>query len=348
MEFWIPGFEGGDQLAENIRNSDPFSGDDDVKKGRIAILETSGAGAGCNGKTPVHNPQTLSEAMGESFWLALAWLFIVFFFAVTAELWPLPEYDHMDWLQPSAMPGTESIAPVKNIRGETSEEKVIYLLGTDTMGRDIVTRLIFGARVSLMVGLITPCLGLVIGGILGMLAGFYRGRWELFIMVAMDAILAFPGLVLLLVITFYLGPGLENIIFALGFLTIPHFARVARANTLTFAEREFVQSARMLGQTDISIMLREILPNIVMPLIVYALLVVSYMIVAEGALSFLGLGVPAPIPSWGGMIAEGKEVLDEASHVSLLPALILFLTVLSFNLVGDSLKRVLDSKEGQL
>ncbi len=286
--------------------------------------------------------------MGESFWLALIWLFIIAFFALTAELWPLPEYDHMDWLHLAEAPGTESRAPIKNITGETNEEAIVYLLGTDTMGRDIVTRLIFGARVSLLVGLITPCLGLVIGGILGMLAGFYRGRVEVFIMVAMDAILAFPGLVLLLVITFYLGPSLRNIIFALGFLAIPHFARVARANTLTFAEREFVQSARMLGQTDISIMLCEILPNIIMPLIVYALLVVSYMIVAEGTLSFLGLGVPAPTPSWGGMIAEGKEVLDEAAHISLLPALILFLTVLSFNIVGDSLKRVLDSKEGQL
>ncbi|MDM8556324.1 ABC transporter permease [Desulfococcaceae bacterium HSG7] len=293
-------------------------------------------------------PKSLSEAMGESFWLALLWLLIVVFFAFTAELWPLPEYDYMDWDHPAAEPGIESRAPMKQINGERSEDVVIYLLGTDTMGRDIVTRLIFGARVSLMVGLVTPCFGLVIGGILGMLAGFYRGRIEWSIMVIMDAILAFPGLVLLLVITFYLGPSLRNIIFALGFLTIPHFARVARANTLTFAEHEFVQSARMLGMTDINIMLREILPNIIMPLIVYALLVVSYMIVAEGALSFLGLGVPAPTPSWGGMIAEGKEVLDEAPHVSLFPALVLFLTVLSFNLIGDSLKRVLDSKEGQL
>jgi len=335
-------------LADNIRNTDLLAGDDREKMGRVTIRETSGAGFGRDGNTPFHRPKSLSEAMGESFWLALIWLFIVTFFALTAELWPLPEYDHMDWLHPAGAPGTESRAPIKNISGETNEEEVVYLLGTDTMGRDIVTRLIFGARVSLMVGLITPCLGLVIGGILGMLAGFYRGRVELSIMLIMDAILAFPGLVLLLVITFYLGPGLRNIIFALSFLTIPHFARMARANTLTFAEREFVQSARMLGQTDISIMLREILPNIIMPLIVYALLVVSYMIVAEGTLSFLGLGVPAPIPSWGGMIAEGKEVLDEASHVSLLPALILFLTVLSFNIVGDSLKRVLDSKEGQL
>lgn len=290
----------------------------------------------------------IAEAMGASFWLALMWLFIVAVFALTADLWPLPEYDHMDWMQQAAVPGTESRAPVKSIGGEAIEKDFLYLLGTDTMGRDIVTRIIYGARVSLTVGLITPCFGLVIGGILGALAGFYRGRLETVIMVTMDAILAFPAMALLLTITFYLGLGLVNIIFAMGFLTIPHFSRVARANTLAFAEREFVQSARMLGQTDISIMIREILPNIIMPLFVYALLVVSYMIVAEGALSFLGLGVLPPTPSWGGMIAEGKEVIDEAPHISLIPALILFLTVLSFNIIGDSLKRVLDSKEGQL
>jgi peptide/nickel transport system permease protein len=295
-----------------------------------------------------NKPLSFSEAMGPSFWLALTWLFIVLFFALTVELWPLPDHDHMDWLHQSSAPGTHGIAPIHHSGNKTVEKDFLYLLGTDTMGRDIVTRLMHGARVSLSVGLITPCFGILMGGILGMLAGFYRGRLESFIMVIMDAILAFPAMVLLLVITFYLGPSLENIIFALGFLSTPHFSRVARANTLAFSEREFVQSARMLGQTDFSIMIREILPNIMMPLIVYALLVVSYMIVAEGALSFLGLGVPAPTPSWGAMISEGREALDEAPHITLIPALILFLTVLSFNLIGDSLKRVLDSKEGQI
>ena len=295
-----------------------------------------------------YQPKSLSEAMGVSFWLALMWLFIVVFFALTADLWPLPGYDTMDWLNPAAVPGTVGQMPIKNISGETLERSFLYLLGTDNMGRDIVTRLIYGARVSLAVGLITPCFGLVIGGLLGLLAGFYRGWLESVIMVIMDAILAFPAIVLLLAITFYLGLGLENMIFALGFLTIPHFSRVARANTLVFAEREFVQSARMLGQTDISIMTREILPNIIMPLVVYALLVVSYMIVAEGTLSFLGLGVSAPTPSWGEMISGGREVLVEAPHVSLIPALILFLTVLSFNLIGDAVKNVLHSKGGQI
>ena len=328
-------------------HADTFQNKDE-RKIDVSISQSDGSFNGQNSRASYNGPKFLSEAMGASFWLGVMWLIVVAFLTLTAEHWPLPEYDHMDWLHQAAVPGTESRVPVKDSDRETKETAFVYLLGTDTMGRDIVTRLIFGARVSLTVGLASPCIGMVIGGILGMLAGFYRGRLDAFIVVTMDALLAFPALVLLIVITFYLGSSLGNIIFIMGFLSIPHFSRVARANTLTFAEREFVQSARMLGQTDFSIIIREILPTIIMPLIVSALLVVSYIIVAEGTLSFLGLGVPVPTPSWGGMIAEGKEVLDEAPHISLLPALILFLTVLSFNIIGDSLKRVLDSKEGQL
>jgi peptide/nickel transport system permease protein len=290
--------------------------------------------------------KSFSEALGESFWLSVIWIGLVVIVTLTAELWPLAEYDRMDFNRPAAPPGTEISAPLE---GEPAKEgKKVYLLGTDTMGRDILSRLIFGARTSLTVGLTTPCIGMVIGGILGMLGGFYRGRVERIIVAVMDAILAFPGLVLLLTITFILGPGLGNIILALGVLTVPAFARVARATTLRYAQLEFVQSARMLGQSDIDILAREILPNVLWPLLAYGLLVVSYMIVAEGALSFLGLGVPAPTPSWGGMIAEGKEVLDEAPHVSLIPALVMFLTVLSFNLMGDCLRQAIDGKEEQL
>ena len=288
------------------------------------------------------------KQMGNSFWLSLIWIFSVGLLALTAELWPLPEYDYMDWQNPSAVPMTERRVPAETSSGGAIEQAHIYLLGADTMGRDILTRLIFGARISLTVGLAGAGIGLAIGGGLGVLAGYYRGRLETVIMVIMDTILAFPALVLLLMMSFYLGTGLQYIIFALGYLSIPHFARVARANTLTVGEREFVQSARMLGQTDISIMLREVLPIIAMPLMAYTLLVVSYMIIAEGTLSFIGLGVPAPEPSWGGMIAEGKEVLEESPHICLFPALILFLTVLSFNVIGDALKKRLDIRAGHL
>ena len=295
----------------------------------------------------VPSSASLSERLGVTFWLAAMWIALVVFLAATAGLWPLPAPDRMDWSAPVAPPGTVGRLPAMGPGGETVETATLYLFGTDTMGRDILARLIFGARVSLAVGLATPLIGLLAGGALGLLAGFFRGRIEAVLNTAMDTILAFPGLVLLLAVTFYLGRGLPHIITALGFLSIPAFFRVARAHTLALAEREFVAAARLQGQGSAAILVREILPNIVMPLMVYALLVVAYMIVAEGALSFLGMGVPPPTPSWGGMIAEGRERLSTAPHVSLIPEAVMFLTVLAFNLMGDALRGLADRREGR-
>ena len=285
---------------------------------------------------------------GISFWFSITWIILTIAIAFCADFLPLPEYDHMDWDNPAASPGTRVEKSVTNNNGEQINEKSIYFLGTDTMGRDIFTRLIFGTRISLIIGLVVPVIGLIIGGTFGILAGFYRGKLETAIMAIMDIILAFPGIVLMLAITFFLGPGIENLVIALGILVIPAFSRVARANTLKFAQSEFVQAARMMGQKDVVIMCFEILPNILIPMIAYALMLVGYMIMAEGVLSFLGLGVPAPVPSWGGMIADGKEVLGEAPFITLLPSFIMFLTVLSFNLISDYLRNLVDTKEGQL
>ena len=159
-------------------------------------------------------------------------------------------------------------------------------------------------------------------------------------MASMDIILAFPGLVLLLAMTFYFGPGLGKLIPALAVLIIPVFCRVSRANALSWTQRDFILAARAIGASDLRILRCHLLPNVLGPVAAYGLLIVSVMIIAEGALSFLGLSVPAPIPSWGNMIAEGKEVLDEAPHVSLIPAVAMFLTVLSFNIMGDRLREM--------
>ena len=164
----------------------------------------------------------------------------------------------------------------------------------------------------------------------------------------MDTVLAFPGLVLLLVVTYLIGSSLTNITLVLGGLVVPAFCRVARANTLRFAELEFIQAARAAGVRDRSIILREILPNVLIPVSVYALLVVAFLIIIEGGLGFLGLSVPAPTPSWGGMIAEGYGVLKEAPHVSLIPMFTMFLTILSFNLLGDRLRSLADVRESRL
>jgi peptide/nickel transport system permease protein len=153
---------------------------------------------------------------------------------------------------------------------------------------------------------------------------------------------------LLLAVAFYVGDSLTTLILSLGFLTIPAFCRVARAKTLALSSLEFVQAARLTGAREGAILLREIVPNVIVPLVIYGLLVAAFMIMAEGALSFLGLGLPAPTPSWGGMISEGREVLDEAPHVSMIPAACMFFTVAAFNLIGDSLRTHVERGRRQL
>jgi peptide/nickel transport system permease protein len=291
--------------------------------------------------------QKTSVKLGWSFWAPLLWLLFVFVCAVTATLWALPPVDLVDWQNQASLPGTKSLVPLISESSGT-EGYFTHLLGTDSVGRDILSRLIFGTQTSLTIGIISSVLGMIIGGSLGMLAGFYRGKTETLIVGTMDTMLAFPNLVLLLVMTYLIGSSLMNITLILGWLTIPAFCRVARANTLKLSELEFIQAARASGARDRTILLREILPNVLIPLAIYALLVVARLIIIEGGLGFLGLSVPAPTPSWGGMIAEGYGVLKEAPHVSLIPMLAMFLTILSFNLLGDRLRSLTDIRESRL
>ena len=268
--------------------------------------------------------------LGVLFWIAIGWMALVFAVAILADSLPLPSPTDMDML--------ERRAPVS----------VEHWLGTDGLGRDELARLIYGARISLMVGLLAPLIGLVIGGALGLLAGYVRGRFETLVVGSMDVLLAFPPLILALAVTAFLGQSLLNLTFILGVLGIPAFMRVARAATLTLARREFVIAAEALGATHARILLRELLPNVLLPLVAFFLLGVAVTIVAEGALSFLGLGVPPPISSWGSMIGEGRESLDVAPRLAFFPAFAFFLTVLAFNLVGDTLKALTDPRQAAL
>lgn len=270
------------------------------------------------------------RSLGPVFWLALAWLGVVFAAAILATVLPLED--------PSKM----------SLIARRQGPSFAHWLGTDHLGRDMLSRVIHGGRVSLAVGLIAPFLGLLAGGALGLLAGYFRGWFETMAMGAMDVLLAFPALVLALAIIAFLGQSVVNVTVVLALLTVPAATRVTRAATLTFAQREFVVAARALGATHLRIMLRELLPNVVLPLLVFQLIAVAVIIVAEGTLSFLGLGVPPPTPSWGAMMGDGREQLDVAPHISFVPAIVMFLTVLSFNLIGDKLRTFIDPRRSAL
>jgi peptide/nickel transport system permease protein len=262
--------------------------------------------------------------------MAAGWLVLIIAAAVFADLLPLDSPTDMDMLGRRLPPGAE------------------HWLGTDGLGRDMLSRIVFGARVSLTVGLVSAFIGLSIGGAIGLLAGYFGGRFESLAMAGIDVLLAFPPLVLVLAITACLGLSLFNLTATIGFLSIPPFARVARAATSSVARRDFVTAARALGATHTRILLRELLPNVLLPLVAFFLLAVAVTIVVEGALGLLGLGVPPPQPSWGGMIGEGRDSLEIAPWLAFIPAGAMFLTVLSFNFVGDRLRALTDPRPGAL
>jgi peptide/nickel transport system permease protein len=220
-----------------------------------------------------------------------------------------------------------------------------HLFGTDNLGRDIFTRIIFGARVSLEVGLIAVGIALVIGTTLGLVAGYSPIPFaDAIIMRAMDALLAFPTLVLALAITAALGPSLSNVMIAVGVVGIPVYARLVRGQVLSVKERDYIEAARTIGVPDSRIMWRHILPNVTAPLIVQASLGIAFAILAEASLSFLGVGVQPPTPSWGAMLSFGKDYLQMAYWMAMAPGLAIFLTVLSFNFLGDGIRDALDPR----
>jgi peptide/nickel transport system permease protein len=213
-----------------------------------------------------------------------------------------------------------------------------HVLGTDQVGNDIFSRLLYGGRSSLQIALGVQLIGLLVGGTLGAFAGYKGGVLDLVLMRILDVFIAFPALVLALAIAQGLGPSKVNTIWALCFFSVPAFARISRAATLRLRERTFMLAARLSGTSTRRIMARHIAPNIVPELATFGLLGMGLIIILEGALSFLGLGVPPPAPSWGNMIADGQQVLSAEPRFVLLPSAFLFVTVLAFNLLGDALR----------
>jgi peptide/nickel transport system permease protein len=219
-----------------------------------------------------------------------------------------------------------------------------YWFGTDYFGRDILSRILHGAQYSLFIGLTATIFAMVVGSFIGILAGYFGGRFDLLVMQTMDILLAFPSLILGLIIVAMLGPSLGNIIIAIALTTIPSFARVARAPTISVKEREFVEAGRALGYSDARLMFGHILPNILPEILVMFSLWTASAIRIEASLAFIGLGLKPPTPTWGGMIREGFENILDSYWLVLMPGLAILIVVFALNLLGDGLRDAIDPK----
>lgn len=253
-------------------------------------------------------------------WCAIVWILVVVLAAVLAPVLPLPDPNVPDYEHISSGP----------VAG--------HPLGTDQLGRDILSRLVWGAQASLQVGIVAVVLGMTVGLALGLIAGYYRGWVDAVISVLVDIVLAFPALIFIIVLVAIYGAGAGVLIVGLGAIMIPTFTRLARANTMVWAQREFVMAATVLGAKRGRTLWREILPNVLPGVLSYSFLVVAVVMVAEGSLSFLGFGIQPPTASWGGMIAGGRQSLYTAPHIVAIPSVVLLLTVMSFNFIGDFLR----------
>jgi len=271
--------------------------------------------------------------------LAIGWLVLVVTVAVLAPVLPLDDPNENFAEIAGQGPGTEG-----------------HILGGDALGRDMLSRVVWGSRASLLLGVGAIVVGLVVGGLLGLMAGYRRGRTETVFTGLFDVLLSYPQLILALtlVTVFASGEGISAtrrmivLILALGVVSVPVLGRITRANTLAWSEREFVLAARAMGARNRSIMFREVLPNVLPAMFSIALLGIAVVIVAEGALSVLGVGVQLPTPSWGNIIAEGRADLRDAPHIVLVPTVAIFLTVLALNFLGDVVRARFDVRESAL
>jgi peptide/nickel transport system permease protein len=275
-------------------------------------------------------PRGAIRRLGWPFWISVGWVGLVILVAVLANVLPLDDPNAIGSALPKQNPSLQ------------------HLLGTDELGRDLFSRVIFGARISLIVGFSSIFIGMAVGGTLGLMAGFFRGPLDTLFDGASTVALAFPALVFLLAIVAVFGQSLFTVVVSIGVISIAPLFRVVRANTIVYAQREFVLAARALGARNARIIAREILPNVLPTALSFALVAVAVAIVAEGALAFLGLSVRPPTPTWGGMISEGRTSLEQDALICLWPSLALFFTVLALNFAGDRLRSFFEVREGGL
>jgi peptide/nickel transport system permease protein len=231
-----------------------------------------------------------------------------------------------------------------NLRRRLNAPSSLHWLGTDEFGRDVLSRLMAGAATSVSVALVTVAVALVIGIAIGLVAGFFRGWADRVLMAVNDALLAFPGILLALGLLAVIGPSKWGIVLALGIAYAPTVARVVRGSVLSLREREFIEASRALGNSELYTLWRHVLPNCVSPLTVLATLMFGWVVLSESALSFLGLGVPPPAPSWGNMLAAARPHLETATWLSVAPGVMIALCLLGANLLGDALRDLLDPR----
>lgn len=282
------------------------------------ILETPAAAPE---STELDDGVTVTSGYGITFWMAVFWLVLVFIAGGFSAFIPTADPNAIDIPNKLADPLSSG-----------------HLLGTDGLGRDILARIIDGARVSLTVSITAVAVGVAVGGMLGVVAGYVRGAFDMAFVAGINIMLAFPGIVLLLALVSVLEQNLVNISLVIGVLSIPIYARVARANSLAVSERDYVMVAQTLGAKRRRILFKEILPVVILPLMAFALTALGVVIVAEGTLAFLGLSVEPPAATWGSMIAEGRRHDETHLHVVFIPSIVMFLTVLSFNFVGEAMR----------
>lgn len=268
-------------------------------------------------------------------WLAVVWVGLVLLAAIFADLLPLKE----------ARNASNSFdAPV----AARPDLFSAHPLGTDKFGLDLLGGVIYGARLSLQISLGATAIGIVIGGLIGVCAGYFQGKLDAIVGILTNALLAFPPLILLIALMVAVRPSVRNLVLALAILNIPTYIRLARANTMAIAQREFVLAARSLGAKERRIVLRELVPNVALPLLSYAFIIVAVLIVAEGSLSFLGLSIPRPEPTWGNMIYAGNEDLRKIPHLVFVPASVMFLTVFALNRISDRARKIWDPRDSKV
>jgi len=281
-----------------------------------------------------NDSEFVGKKLGLGFWFCVGWLVLVTVLAIMAPLlqsWGIIADPYKLSRQRFAPPGPG------------------HWLGTDDLGRDVLSRLIFGGRVSLSVGFASIFLGLIAGTTMGLLAGYMKGWIDNALMTAVDVILAFPALLLAMsIITFTDGKDIAHISLAIGIVAIPAIARLVRANTMSFREREFVLASRTLGASHLRVLTREILPNVVPPVLSFAVIGVAVAIAAEAGLAFVGISVPLPTPTWGGMITDARQHMNENFQLVAIPCTVLVLTIMSLYFAGDRLRQYFDVKESVL